>query len=90
MAGPSASRHIATNATSMSNDPGNLAGDAHWPPDLPIELKDIGTGPEPRARFSRPLGDRSFDAAVETETGKYLDQACKDQQVEPRPRQGVP
>jgi hypothetical protein len=63
------------------NRPSDVAADAHWPPDLLIDLKEIGTDPNRVRNYSRPLGDRNFGAAVQVETGKYLEQACKDQQV---------
>jgi hypothetical protein len=63
------------------NRPRDLAADKDWPPDLLIDLTEIGTDPNRVRNYSRPLGDRSFGAAVQTETARYLEQACKDEQI---------
>jgi mono/diheme cytochrome c family protein len=53
----------------------------HGPPDLLFDRKAIGTDPQRLLNYAVPLGKRSFAAAVQAETGKYVARAAKDDKV---------
>jgi len=61
--------------------PADLDAGKDWPPDLLINVKEIGTDPNRVNNYALLLGDRSFGQAVQEATGKYLDQACKDDKI---------
>ncbi len=53
----------------------------HGPPDLLFAVKEIGTDAQRLLNYDVPLGERSFAAAVQEETGKYVARAAEDDKV---------